>query len=283
MSSVAVWYGNWQFWQDYPDQKVVFDGPNKTIYVAAEVTELDVKVDLYSAWKEWIVSSQEYPHPLAYLPAFTAVGGDPITNTTNLGVTYFLENGWRIQPAPSDTNYVLTVTGNIYTREAGGNPFLFAAGVSVSLVRSNIVEQVNVGGGSGASAAEIASAVWTSLSRTLTSGAAPTVVQIRQEMDANSTRLADIQAQTDIISVAPSANDIADAVRVELTPELTHLMTLENNPGLTNTQATMLLEMYELLGLDPTKPLVVTEHARTAGTISQNIATSSTQTVVTRV
>lgn len=80
-----------------------------------------------------------------------------------------------------------------------------------------------------------------------------------------------------------SINAIANEVRTELTPELTHILTLENNPGLTATQATMLLEMYELLGLNPTKPLVVTQSTRTAGTISQSIATNSTQTVVTRV
>jgi hypothetical protein len=52
---------------------------------------------------------------------------------------------------------------------------------------------------------------------------------------------------------------------------MTHILTLENNPGLTTTQATMLLEMYELLGLDPTKPLVVTKTARTAGTIRKQL------------
>lgn len=52
--------------------------------------------------------------------------------------------------------------------------------------------------------------------------------------------------------------------------------------GLTPTQTTMLLEMYELLGLDPLKPLVVTKTARTAGTISQTITATDIQTTVQR-
>jgi hypothetical protein len=35
--------------------------------------------------------------------------------------------------------------------------------------------------------------------------------------------------------------------------------------GLTSTQQTMLLEMYRLLGLDPTKPLIVTDTSRAVG------------------
>lgn len=57
----------------------------------------------------------------------------------------------------------------------------------------------------------------------------------------------------------------------------------QNTSGLSTDQATMLLEMYELLGLDPTKPLMVTGSSRTAGTISQTILTDANHTIVTRV
>lgn len=137
-------FGAWTFWETFPGQKVVFDGPNRIIYVSEGVTEIDVQIDIYSAWKEWETASQENPHPTSYLRALTAIGGDPITLDQNVGITYFLENGWRIQPAASSTEYVLTVNGNIYTRETGGNPFRFAEGVSVSLVRSNIVDLIRV-------------------------------------------------------------------------------------------------------------------------------------------
>lgn len=86
-----------------------------------------------------------------------------------------------------------------------------------------------------------------------------------------------------LVSNIPTANTIAAAVRTELTTELTYLMQIPTSGSLTTNQANMLLEMYELLGLDATKPLVVTTNSRTAGSISQNIATDSTHTIVTRV
>lgn len=144
MTLATLNFNSWWNWADYPGQKVAFDGPNKIIYVNEGVTELDVKIDLYSAWKEWKINSLEAPHPTAYLNAFTAVGGDPITDTQDLGVTYFLENGWRIQPFASKQSYTLTIRGNLYTREPGETPFFFAEGVSVSLVRSNIVDLITV-------------------------------------------------------------------------------------------------------------------------------------------
>ena len=151
MAAALHYHETYNFWSIYDtanlqfgDQKVAFDGPNKIIWVAAGVTNLDVQADVYSAWKEWNLGSQEAPNPTAYLQAISAIGGDPITDTQNVGITYFLENGWRIQPVPSGDPYVLTVTGNIYTRETGGNPFLFAEGVSVSLTRSNIVDLIRV-------------------------------------------------------------------------------------------------------------------------------------------
>jgi hypothetical protein len=76
---------------------------------------------------------------------------------------------------------------------------------------------------------------------------------------------------------------IASGVRTELTPELAAITAMAANPGLTTAQANMLLEMYELLGLDPTKPLLVTANNRTAGSINQVIVTDASQTLVTRV
>ena len=147
--NVVFNYNSWWNWADYPNQKVVFDGLNKIIYVSEGVTELDVKTDLYSAWKEWNVASTEAPEPRVWPKAFTAIGGDPISDSQNLGTTYFLENNWRIQPFPSKSSYLLTVIGNIYTRE-GDSPFLFAEGVSVSLTRSNIVDLITIEGVSAA-------------------------------------------------------------------------------------------------------------------------------------
>ena len=135
---------NWDPVLGYPNQKVAFDGATRTIYVAEGVRDLDTNIDLYSAWKEWVLASTEAPNPIVWEKAFTAVGGDPITASQDLGTTYFLENGWRIQPVSSGASYTLTITGNLYTREAGETPARFANGVSISLVRSNIVELITV-------------------------------------------------------------------------------------------------------------------------------------------
>ena len=144
MAFIHHQYGTSWNWDpnQFPNQRVSFSAFEKIIYVNEGVTELDVKIDIYSAWKEWVLNSPEYPIPSWQKEAISAIGGEPLNDTLNVGSTFFLENGWRIQPFASRTPYILTVNGNIYTREAGGNPFLFAEGVSVNLTRSNIVDQV---------------------------------------------------------------------------------------------------------------------------------------------
>lgn len=153
---IHVNYNNWQFWRDsdgpgyaygggdltFSGQKVTFDGYTKIIYVNEGVTSLDIKADIYSAWKEWVLVSPEEPSVGNWPIAITAIGGEPLNDTLNVGSTFFLENGWRIKPYESRTPYIITVNGNIYTREAGGNPFLFAQGASVNLTRSNLVDQL---------------------------------------------------------------------------------------------------------------------------------------------
>jgi hypothetical protein len=145
MTSINTYFNYRWNWEDFPNQKVGFDGPSKTIFVNEGIRELDVKEDLYSAWKEWVSASQQGPRSAAYPGAFSVVGGEPITDDLNVGATFFLENGWRIQPfASKGLAYTLTIKGNLFTREVGDNPFLIAEGVSVSLTRSNIVDLIRV-------------------------------------------------------------------------------------------------------------------------------------------
>lgn len=80
-----------------------------------------------------------------------------------------------------------------------------------------------------------------------------------------------------------TADDIAKAVRTELSTELSHLMVLQNGMGLSSAQATMLLEIYALYGLDPSKPLIVTDASRSAGAeISQQITSNPSTTTIQR-
>lgn len=256
MTTLSLNYNYWEFWAPYDPasgvfgaQAVTIDGLNKLIYINPEVTELSVKTDIYSNWKEWLLVRDNS----RFLPAFRAVGGDPITGTTEFtGDTYFLINGWRIV-----IDHGCQINGVLYSDDFD-SPYIEAENTKLVLNKvAALVQTVSTGGGAG--------------------GSSPSVIEIREEMDANSVKL---EAINTTINTLPDAVTIATQVRTELSPELAHILTLEN--GLTEAQATMMLEMYELLGLDPTKPLVVTENSRTAGDISQTIATTPTSTTVSR-
>jgi hypothetical protein len=99
--------------------------------------------EIYSEWKDWLLAD---PSRLGAPQAFTPIGGDPISETNNLGVTLFLENGWRIRPA--EYSHKLIVQGNVYPRE-GGSIFVSTVGsfnVHTETVVSNLIEQTVVGG-----------------------------------------------------------------------------------------------------------------------------------------
>lgn len=83
-----------------------------------------------------------------------------------------------------------------------------------------------------------------------------------------------------VIAPGPTATAIATAVRSELGPELAKINSQID--GLTPSQATMLSEIYAIYGLDPTKPLVVSDTNRSAGTINQNISSGATSTTIQR-
>lgn len=148
MSHVLFNYNTWEFWDTYNaansvygNQKVTFDGINRLILVNFGEDDLDARVDLYSNWKEWVTVDDNARFPLA----ITAVGGDPITESQSVGITYFLENGWRIKPYSG--NHILRVAGNVYTREPGQDPFVDVDGnfkVTVSTTRSNLVDFVEI-------------------------------------------------------------------------------------------------------------------------------------------
>ena len=84
-------YGFWDLWALY--QKVTFDGANRIIYVNPEVTELDIKIDVYSNWKEWI---KAMPENAGWLPAIRTIGGDPTVTGEFAGDIYFLINNWKL-------------------------------------------------------------------------------------------------------------------------------------------------------------------------------------------
>lgn len=113
---------------------LTFDGPNKTIILGAGTTEVAVTY-LWSRWCDWYGTADNSK----YTPAMRFVGGDPISATKNLGMTFFMINGWRIRPQEAD--HRLVVTGNLYTDPAGFSPFVATLGVfnvSIEMQVSNL-------------------------------------------------------------------------------------------------------------------------------------------------
>lgn len=89
-----------------------FDGNNLIITLPAPVAgvvNVDVKVDLYSDWKEWVKTGNNSKYALA----FRSSGGDPLTPSTTQGSYYFLQNqdGWRIRPY--EANATIYFVGNL--------------------------------------------------------------------------------------------------------------------------------------------------------------------------
>ena len=135
--------------------KVTFDGTTKRITVNSGVTSLDVTIDLYSDWKEWVLLSDNSK----YLPAFRTFGGDPTASGQYAPSYFFLTNGWRVVV----TNLSLAVSGNLYTDE-GTTPFI-ATNSSITHKTSDAAI-VSTGGSSGGATAED---IWSYPTRELTS------------------------------------------------------------------------------------------------------------------
>ena len=384
MPSIHFAYGNQRDWRPYnvdtanasvtPDyyesyvtQKVVFDGPNRLIIVDENTTELDIREDVFEAWKEW-VRNPDLVINASYLAAIRGVGGDPISGTTDqfVGDIYFLFNGWRLVYDPRKVG----VTGVLFSDDFAtafyfdepnkrDTPELLDPVFPAKV--SSVVNTYEVPSGSVDTAAIVAG-VWNATSSvyndagtmgqlqnevaniSLAAGATP--AQIVAEMDANSTALANITSTTSntnsivqnissdvdsinsniitidntvdninatVNTIDTNVNDIetvVNSIDTELglvagdVTNIENIVTDINNTvnqinanvtnieniltstggGLTVQQATQLRELYEVFGLDPSKPLVVTLDARTAGAnLSQSIATTASQTTVTRI
>ena len=145
---------NW--WDDWVlEHKVSFSGTEKIIYLHPDEEIIDVKADIYSAWKEWSILRDN----TKFLEAIRVVGGDPITNIISLGATFFLINGWKIRPTESD--YTLTINGNLYSDD-GSSPLIKTLGdynILISMTRSNLIDTVLVGGSTGPTVKQIVDGV----------------------------------------------------------------------------------------------------------------------------
>jgi len=133
--------------------KVAFDGINKLIIVTetpgtSGVVEIDAQIDLYSDWKEWVISNTN----VKYLEAIQTVAGDPISADQYISPYFFLVNGWRIRPYES--THQLVINGNLFVEGGVENPFVPTLGAYNVMVRLNttvnaVTTVVSVSGGGG--------------------------------------------------------------------------------------------------------------------------------------
>lgn len=251
MSSTFLNYGYWEFWAPidsangyYGAQKVTFDGLNKLIIVNEATVELDIKTDVYSAWKEW-VSVRDHGK---FLPAIRSVGGDPVGGGSFSGDIYFLQNGWKFVVDLNKNR----ITGVLYSDDFD-TPYynsdlepLYAAKVA-ALVNTYTTSIPVVTG----DLSSIPSAIQNALA-------------VRQELLAELGRI-DV-AISSILSGVPTAIQNATAVRTNLAPELANISDLAKESGLI-----------------PGTPSVITETGLSAGSVNKTFTKSGNTVTINRV
>lgn len=189
MSFVAVNYGFWEFWAPYApsgesfgNHSCIFDGENKLIYVNPVITAVNVKEDVYSDWKEWALVRDN----AKFLPAIRTTGGDPVGGGEFTGDVYFLINGWRII-----IDHSLNIDGVIYSDDFP-SPFVQVEGTQI--VTNKVSSLVTV------------------VAPQISGITVPTAVEIRQEMDVNSTKLISIKDKVDTLNNGPTVQQIRQEI-----------------------------------------------------------------------
>jgi len=230
--------------------KVLFNGPAREIAVISGTVELDAQIDLYSDWKEWVKDGDNSK----YLPAFRTTAGDDIGGGKAISPYFFIINNWVIRPA--DADHTLLIAGNLYSDPAANDIVVPATGAfTVNVVLERAVD-----------------AITTTVSG---SGGGLTADQDFKLTETYQTT-GDL---TSSVSDVLTSQSLADADLIEI---ITSQSLADASGSLSPDQANQLLRLYEVMGLDPTKPLVVTPRARTvASDISQSIETSGDTVTVT--
>lgn len=126
---MLLWGTYGDLWRE--NHLVDFDGPNRLITISPFISEIDVKIDIYSSWKEWL---RLYDNA-KYLPAIRSIGGDPAGNGF-AGDLYFMINNWRIV-----VNAPLNVNGILYSDDFD-SPYIINPGGGVTASVSNLAYAV---------------------------------------------------------------------------------------------------------------------------------------------
>lgn len=122
-----------------------FDGENLLIQLPAGQTEVDVERELYSAWKEWLKTSDNAKYQLAMR---TVAGDDSLPGQT-LAPGFFVRNdlGWRLQPPDEDIE--ISLVGNIYSQDTTLPLVVTRPGRTILLTGDRSSNALVVAGGSG--------------------------------------------------------------------------------------------------------------------------------------
>ena len=240
--------------------KVIFNGIAREISVISGTLELNVQTDLYSYWKEWVKTNDNSK----FLAAFRTTAGDSLGAGKIISPYFFIINNWVIRPA--DADHTLLIEGNLYADPVTNDIIVPSTGsYTVNAILQRAVDAITTtvsGSGGGLTTAQDYKLTSTYLATGITTASIDEVI--------TSQSLADNKFGTVITS-----QSLADTKLNEILAQGTS--------SLTPDQADMLLRLYQVMGLDPTKPLVVTEHARTVSAeISQSFVVSGSKVTVTR-
>ena len=108
--------------------KLSFDGSARTITILPGVTVLDIRVDVYTEWVNWVQLSADNQK---WLLAMRYSGIDPIPGGESGGI-FFLRNGWKLIVDFTQTSVSGVLFSDDYTTAywtSGGSP-LYPAYVS---------------------------------------------------------------------------------------------------------------------------------------------------------
>lgn len=158
--------------------------------------------EIYSRVTDWQAESDN----LKYGMVIRQVGSDDLGGGLSIPPYYFLQGAWRVRPMEASHN--LTITGNLFV-EGGGVPVVPTLGtyqVNVNYTVPVQAQGISTSGSTGPTAAEIATAIL----------AAAQITPIHAN-----TKLIDDEPPSSGSGATPT--QIADAVRTELTPELTNM------------------------------------------------------------
>ncbi len=111
--------------------KVTFNGTAKEITVNDTETDIDVESDLYSEWKNWVLTSDN----AKYEQALRTFGGDPISATQLAPKFFILLNGWKVRITTGNT---VLIGVNLYTDDSSF-PLIIEPTASGSIKNSDAV------------------------------------------------------------------------------------------------------------------------------------------------